>query len=202
MSVRPHPRTVKRETRNNIIFLGLFLAISLPGAVILFKKKLDPQAPPMYLPQPVRQNIPYMAPAAGGMPIARSVPEGTAAWVGRIAAETGIGRVLAVDGMPVVSDGHTVQLLGVAAEEGGRQVALLVWDERAGFVHVHAAEEALLVRQVRLIDVPREVREELKAAGFIRPPQRVLLAMALVPAGGDGSLRVEWGGRPQVLRLP
>ena len=43
---------MKRETRVNLIFLIAFLAISLPGAVILFRKKLEPNARRMDLLSP------------------------------------------------------------------------------------------------------------------------------------------------------
>src|SRR5258706_12692966 len=100
---------MKQETRVNLIFLAIFLAISLPGAVILFKSKLDPSAAPMYLPDPVRQRLPYMAPQGTPDQVARVVRPLTGQWVEKLTRRQGEGEVLIRKRLPVLSDDHLLQ---------------------------------------------------------------------------------------------
>src|SRR5438270_478817 len=100
---------MKHETRVNLIFLSLFLAISLPGAVILFKRKLDPAAAPMYLPDPIRQRLPYMAPQWMPDEVTRVIPPLTGQWVDELNRDNGGGaEVLLRDRLPVLSDDRMV----------------------------------------------------------------------------------------------
>src|SRR5688500_9795408 len=78
-----------RENRANLLFLSLFLGISLPGAVILFKKKLDPAAPAMSLPDPVKRRLPYMFPRPVSTEVTRYVPKLSGEWVSKINTERG-----------------------------------------------------------------------------------------------------------------
>src|SRR5258705_13554788 len=83
---------MKRETRANLIFLTAFLALTLPGAVILFKKKLDPRAPAMSMPDYVRRRLPYMAPQLSlAEQVVRFVPDLTGQWVTQLNRHRGGG---------------------------------------------------------------------------------------------------------------
>src|ERR1043165_6278319 len=76
---------MKRETRANLLFLCIFLAISLPGAVILFKKKMDSSAPPMWMAEGIRPRLPYMAPeVTPGVEVTRVIPDKTWRWVEQV----------------------------------------------------------------------------------------------------------------------
>src|SRR5688572_33317835 len=83
-----------RETRSNLIFLGIFLAISLPGAVILVKKKMRPGAAPAPLsrPDPVRRQLPYMAPQVTSDKVVRYVPPMTRQWLMERSEERRVGK--------------------------------------------------------------------------------------------------------------
>ena len=51
-----------RETRNNLVFLVVVVAMLAPGAVILFKKKMQPTLKPMHLPHAVQRQVAYLSP--------------------------------------------------------------------------------------------------------------------------------------------
>ena len=51
-----------RETRANLIFLVVILALVTPGGVILFHRKLAPTIKPMGMPEAVSQEIAYLSP--------------------------------------------------------------------------------------------------------------------------------------------
>jgi hypothetical protein len=183
---------VRRDTRANLIFLGVFLALSLPGAVILFKKKLDPSTPPAFMPPATRTRLPYMSPEEAP-DLQRFVPERTGEWVRRIAREHGYDGVAMADGVPVVSEGRRVQLLG-SRQEGERRVGLLIWDEGVadpGAIAVATDGGAPVpVRDSAVVQVPADVRKELMIAGYPKPPRQVAWVEVVVP-GKATALRVE-----------
>ena len=74
-----------RETRANLVFLALFLAVCLPGAVILFKKKMQPGAVPLGMPDFVRRRLPYLVPLpTPDDQVIRVIPPQTGAWVSEL----------------------------------------------------------------------------------------------------------------------
>src|SRR6059058_3584016 len=96
---------MSRETRANLIFLVVFLAISLPGAVLLVKKKAEPGAPAMSMPDYVRQRLPYMAPQRTADSVIRVVPELTGEWVEQVNRGQGGGPAVLMKGhLPLISD--------------------------------------------------------------------------------------------------
>src|SRR4051794_39962704 len=104
---------MQRETRANLIFLGVFLMVSIPGAVVLFRKKLDPASPPMFMPDFVRRRLPYMASQQSPQQVVRYVPELTGNWVTEITRERAGGSAVLTVGrqqQPLVSDDHLIQV--------------------------------------------------------------------------------------------
>ncbi|HEY7117562.1 MAG TPA: hypothetical protein VH475_13320 [Tepidisphaeraceae bacterium] len=181
---------MKPETRANLFFLCIFLAVSLPGAVILFKKKLDPSAPPMWMPEGIRQRLPYMAPqATPGVEVTRVIPDKTARWVEQLNRARGGGDgVLMHQREPVTSDDHVLQVTGVTGppqqqEQGGATtVSLIAWDggfgTDAGRYRVTAsmgggAGVPGQVLAAEAIPLPEEIRRELMYGGYIQPPHTV-----------------------------
>ncbi len=78
---------MKPETRANLLFLILFLAISVPGAVILVKKKMQAGAAPMSMPDAVLRRLPYMSPLQTPAEVKRFVPARTGEWIATLARE-------------------------------------------------------------------------------------------------------------------
>ena len=204
-------RGVKRETRTNIQFLILFLAISLPGAVMLFRKKLDPTSPRLDQPDPVVQALPYMVPPPAPPAVRWMVPPRTLAWLTEIVrSRTGENRPLSsvVDGPdwePVISADHQLQVAAVGPTGSGTRFGLIVWNVRAvpaagrlgvGVVNpASGADAAATVNDAEPVAIPPEVRKELVGLGFTRPPAEVTWIEAdcnrAFPRGSDVGLTVD-----------
>ena len=197
---------MKHETRANLIFFALFLAISLPGAVILFKKKLDPAAPAMFLPDPVRTRIPYTAPVPDLPGVRRVVPPLTASWLtGVVAERAGAGfvrvhRAGTPGKAPAISDDRAVEVVAMKASGAGTTLCLVIWDPQWGGVPLRvtagppgaAGAEGRPVAGV-MIPLPPEVRRELDNLGHSTPPARVRWLEVEFPAapGVGTELRIE-----------
>lgn len=185
-----------RETRANLIFLVIFLAISLPGAVILFKKKLDPAERAMYLPEPVRHQIPYMAPYMAADHVQRVVPEKTAAFVRLITEspeQTPVGQISEARSFEVIQ----TQIIP------GQPLKVLIWDqridlERPVLIEVGTGSDKLGPVRARVTPISLEasIRRELQDLGYVRPPEQVVMALADFPQQGDpvslSYIRVQW----------
>ena len=174
---------MKRDTRLNLIFLAVFLAVTVPGGVKLFKKRLDPAAPPLFMPDYVRRRLPYMAPQQTPAQVTRYVPDKTGEWVAEVTREQGGGSVLMHARQPIVSDDHQVQVVTVTP-----RLALIVWDPSFGTfessynvsvtVGGHVVDAP--VTAARRVDVPEAVKKELMYEGVVRPPREVVWLTASV----------------------
>jgi hypothetical protein len=161
-----------RETKFNLIFLVAFLALSLPGAVMLVKKKMRPGATPAPLsrPDPVRRQLPYMAPQATSEKIARYVPPLTREWLCEIdRSRGGSGVFLTQERQPVMSDDRVLQVLNWEQTK----LSLIVWADWKQ-AQVYADGVAGVVERFDTIEVPGHIRAELQAGGFVTPPKKIL----------------------------
>jgi len=187
---------MNRETRLNLIFLGVFLAISIPGAVMLFKKKLDPSSPPMFMPDYVRRRLPYMAPQRTPKEVVRVIPDVTGAWVTQVNRDHGGGEeVLLDDRHPIVSDDHSVQITSLKRTQAGTTLNLIVWTPATGVTLETDGQAAKIAKQEN-ISMPLAVKKELMNWGVVQPPPRVVWVEAhfdekvSLPAGT--SIRVSY----------
>jgi hypothetical protein len=175
---------MRRETRVNLIFLAVFLAISLPGAVILVRKKLQPGAPRMDQPDVIVTRLPYMTPLPQPPGVKWIVPDQTRAWLEQVTKDrTGKAGVLSAappgpQWEPVISQDHLIQVMAVWPEGSSTRLSLLVWNGQI---------EALIPRFMVTIDgasarvvgvheipLPENVRRELVKLDYVRPPARVI----------------------------
>ncbi|MEZ0267791.1 MAG: hypothetical protein ACAI43_23945 [Phycisphaerae bacterium] len=177
-----------RETRSNLIFLIGFLAISIPGAVILFKKKLDPNAGRMSMPDPVHKRIAFMAPfGRPGDDEPRVVPDQTGQWLDELTLRHAGSPNLRVAHRPVISDDRRVQLADVKNGADGMTLSLIVWaidsDSAADRYSIEfLPSRPLPVAAAESVDIPANVRKELVSHGYQKPPLRVIWLSATVPA--------------------
>lgn len=203
-----------RETRANLWFLVVFLIISLPGAVILFRKKLDPSASRMDAPDAVLRQIPFMAPPPAPPGVRWMVPPRTRAWLETIAHEkTGAAMVSSVgpgpEWEPVISPDHVLQWVSVVPQKERTTVGLLIWDgswpdEASRFdlrARINGEPKAATVEAIEAVPVPGEVRKELVGLGFTHPPVRVLWVRAAIsqswqPEPADAVLDLGCPGDP------
>ena len=107
-----NPTPMQRETRNNLIFLTILLAVMLPGGYILFRKKLDPNASRMSLPDPVFKPLPFMMPIGRpGEEQSRNMPERTGQWLDQLTLAKAGSPLFLLYHRPAISDDKRVELI-------------------------------------------------------------------------------------------
>lgn len=194
-----------KEAKFNLVFLVVLLLASLPGLVILIRKKLDPEARRMSEAPYVRRTEAYNNPLPAATSSRRIVPPVTARWVESLANQK-LGapplRYMAAGGReePVLSEGRRFELLGIRQTHEGSTLIVLAWLGELGRGEVDLFEAqaeslgALQSVEVDQIDVPQEVISELKDEGYVVPPARVGL-LWLRFAGARSPADATWGPR-------
>lgn len=176
-----------RETKANLIFVIVIVAVTLPGAVMLFKKKLSATRM-MYLPDPVKRGLVYMNPMPAPPSVARVVPPLTAAWVAELGGDRKVGGPVpmrpAGEGkpLPVMSQNQVFQVAASAPADDHWRLWLLAWDPRlspdTACLSVRAdlmnGPTAGVIESAEAIVLPPSIRKELQEFGFTRPPDRVV----------------------------
>lgn len=201
---------VKRETRANVIFIVVLLAATVPGGIIVFKRKLDPSAPTNALPESRRTNLVYISPM-DAPELQRYVPELTGRWVEQLAADHGYSHVAMEDELPIVSSRRGVQWIGVKSTESGKDAALVVWDDAVRsadevVVSANGADgSALKIKEFDRIPIPENVRKELVYGGFPKPPKEVAWVVVSLPDSlGNANMRtlqVKYSGGDEIVRV-
>jgi hypothetical protein len=194
----------------NVIFLIVFLAISLPGAVILFRKKLDPQARRMDQPDVITTRLPYMTPLPAPPDVRWIVPDRTRAWLEQLMqAHTRNSRMLSATSgpqwTPIISQDHLVQVMRASESGDSLQVELLIWSDAiepsAGNISVTVAGLPAKVSRIVTETPPPPIRSELVSLGFIKPPKTVCWIDVLSPPIRNTTTRLdlEYKGSPAPL---
>lgn len=176
---------MKKETRHNLIFLVLFLAISLPGAAMLFRAKLDPDARIMYLPPSVRKTLAYMVPHATAGDVVRTQPAEVMRFVEeRLMHGSPQRKPLRRDAAggrqePILSSGRNYELLDIQYLGGTVTVYVLLWNPGEG-TQQHALGSVAIPGQwegridsAKTRTLPEDIREVLREHGYTNPPSRV-----------------------------
>jgi hypothetical protein len=185
---------VKRETRLNLWFLAVFLVLSLPGAVILFRKKMDPSASRMDQPDAVLSRVAFMAPPPVPPGVRWMVPPRTRAWLEELTQQkAGTAMASTVVGgpewEPIISDDHRLQVMSVATVKDATSAALVLWRgatsiEASSYrldVSLGSRAEQGAVESVEPVPIPADVRKELVSLGYTHPPMQVLWIRAHWP---------------------
>ena len=195
---------MKRETRANLLFLGIFLLFSVPGAVILFHKKLDPSAPRMDQPDPIVRRLPYMASLPAPPGVTWIVPPRTQQWLAALAqghggAEAVLSAVPPSEPFqPVISRDHRLQAITFRPWSSGLETGVIIWDAQvpadSRLYSVTSDSNGQVqtgqVIAVEQIPLPLEVRRELVRSGMIRPPQRIIWLRAHFPSAPPNALQL------------
>lgn len=198
---------MRRETRLNLIWIVVLVALMLPGAITIFRKKFKPGEQPMSFREPVRTSAAYMDPGSFPPGFKRIVPRKTADWLnGMLRERLGVegGMILVEQGterMPPMTANRLVQLAGVT--DGSPQRALLVaWIDSPGPLIVSTADgNAAKMIHTESIGVPADVSLELRDAGYVTPPRHVLAIVVELPAGAT-ELQLQIGDTRDRLPLP
>ena len=177
---------MKHETRVNLIFLAVFLLVSLPGAVILFRKKLDPSAARMDQPDVVVRQLPYMTPLPAPPGMQWIVPPVTQHWLDDLCrSKTGSAVISAASDAPgwapMISSDHQVQLVSFVKKGNQDRYGLVIWSSQPVAslegVRIHRAvagqNESGHMLDIEPVTLPPDVRHELVSLGFSHPPQQI-----------------------------
>ena len=168
---------MSKETRYNLIFLVILLAVMVPGAVMLFRKKLDPSARPMYLPDPVRQTVAYMSPQETPPGMSRVAPPLTAQWISGMKKEIAgmaVARPRDAEGMPVTSASKAFEVVTYAGNQSeGFRVLVVFWTPPPQSPAWSIRGQGGTVEYSKEVALPKSVREELGANGMLIPPKQV-----------------------------
>lgn len=179
---------MNRDTRINIWFLAIFLAVCLPGAVILFRKKLNPNARPIFMSDEMEHRLPYMVPGPTPPGRVRVVPPGTWAFLQKLVSQkTGEKQVAseaAANGepTPILSEDRQFQVVAVRKSGDKTIVDLVSWDAAASeeeakysaSIEVNGRSEEAKVMKVEAVPLDESVRRDLMNFGEIMPPKRVV----------------------------
>lgn len=204
-----------RETRFNLIFLAILLALLTPGGIILFRKKLQPTLKPMAMPHAVQRAHAYLSPLETPPGLTRVEPPQTARWIEGIVRERigdgGGGRAILRptdrDGLPLTSDKKTFQIVAAEPQERQVRIWLIHWgakpvkDERWS-VTMAGAEQPFEIVDSRTMAMPQLVREELGETGLLRPPHAIVWQELVVPKAFEGPIRLQRGSQDSLHFVP
>ena len=186
------------------------MVVSLPGAVILFRKKLDPTSHRLDQPDPVLHRLPYMVPPPAPPGIKWIVPDLTQRWVATIAGPGGpvSAGPPGPQWEPVISSDHLLQVLRADPKAGSTRLTLLVWDGRiepraAAFgIRVDGSAAGVSIVAAESMALPHDVRRELVVMGFVRPPEHVIrveVRCASFATGAAHRIELTYEGPPALL---
>lgn len=201
-----------RETQANLILIVVVLAVLIPGAVVVVRKKYDPAVKPMGRPDGVRRHMVFTDPTPAPPGMRRMMPAVTASWVNDLSLsrlgvpmrrEADAGANRDAMGQPVMSDARLAQLVSVrTAGDDTMDLGVLVWnlprgtDQAAMRVVVDAPAVEAVVVTSEMITVPAEVKRDLEYSGLPAPPQQALWGVARLTGRTPEPTGVNWQAQP------
>lgn len=165
-----------RDTRNNLIFLAILLPALIPGGIMLFKAKLDPEAKRMFQPDFVRKEVVYNNYDDQRPTTERLVPPMTSQWLRSEAHDmlhpTAQSKLTFHTGL--ASKEHRFEVVGIASSaESGTSVLTVLWDPNMTSPAFVLGDEPMAIVATFTKELPPAVRKELQKAGFVKPPANV-----------------------------
>ncbi len=170
-----------RETRYNLWFLIVIVIILAPGAVILVRKKLDPAAKPMYLPDAMPRQAAYNDAMQTNPRLERAVPPMTGQWVMQLAQQHWprvkmVGPEKWYEGLASTRRYFEVVVSAVDAQ-GVLRLGIVTWDPamtgQPSALRFAVDGEPMKVSVFNTYAVPKDVRKELQGFRFVNPPLKV-----------------------------
>ncbi len=177
---------VTRESRTNLIFLVILLALSVPGMVLLVGKAWRGEGGLNASPPAAKIKTPYLNPVGTASGVVRVVPPETGDFVESLAQRflgSSVLRRLGAGGRPrpVMSQGLNLELIG--RDDDG--LTLLLWLHADGVDASSITLGGVEARVLDVVDVPKAVRTELQKgpltasgsgfSGYAAPPRQVVV---------------------------
>lgn len=170
-----------RETRWNLWFLIILVILLTPGAVMLVRKKIDPAAKPMYLPDAMPRQAAYNDAIQTNPRVERALPPQTVQWVQTLAQQhwprvKTVGPVTLHGG--VISIRRYFEVVTSAVDDQGiLRLGVVTWDPamtgQPSALQFAVDGQALKISVFNSHAVPKEVRKELQGLRFVDPPVKV-----------------------------
>ena len=185
---------MKSETRANLIFITIFLGLSLPGLVIMLTRSIRTSGLAVP-PPPVRGVFAYMDPTPQFEGLPRVTPPAAARFVHRVVnrlttMQPGLRSVLEdATNAPIMSRRLSLQLIALGAHENTYRVAVIGWHPRFNPLPAlyqftgqrGATSVAGVLGQYEQQNLSLEVRSELRDYGYIIPPESVMWMIVSFP---------------------
>jgi hypothetical protein len=191
-----------KETRSNLIFLAIVIVVLLPGAILLVRKKMSPDARRADLPDPVPRTVTFMDPQPLPPGMRRVAPPKTTQWFATLVREKvgnqAVTELIDSDGLPLMSDDKTFQLAAVREESGATRIWLASWDPTdadffRGARWTLATNERVtegVGKAFEQIEIPDRVRDELGENGLLKPPKSLAWREIEFPAASSSTWRI------------
>jgi hypothetical protein len=191
-----------KETKYNLIFLAIILALLLPGAVILVRKQMSPGARRADLFDTVPKTVTYMDPQPTPPGMRRVAPPMTMQWFAKVvrdhAGANAITNLTDSDGLPLMSDEKSFQLAAMREEPAATRLWVVSWNpnEADFFRSAHwslATHDQVFDgsgKAFEEIPIPDSVRDELGANGLLKPPKMVAWREIQFPPASPGTWRI------------
>lgn len=165
-----------KDTRNNLIFLAVLIPLLIPGAVMLFRAKLDPEAKRMFQPDATRHESVYINYDDRRPNQPRIVPPATGQWVqfeSSQLVDPNTRRHLQWQ-TGAASVDRRFEVTGVSSsEDAGSLVVAVVWDERVVEPRFELDGQAMSITGQFTWRLPPQIGKELRKAGFVLPPEAI-----------------------------
>lgn len=176
-----------------MIFILLVLALSVPGVIMLVKKKLQQEGDMRGgMSAPVPTQAVYVDPLLRGSNIRRIVvPPQTHAWA------MSLGGRQPQENRVFISENRSFEVVDLQRSEDAMSITVLLWDPRlapeGGELQASVERDSRRidgqVRAFELIRLPDEIRGELRRSGYSAAPQSIHRAVVDLPAEvTEGSL--------------
>ncbi len=187
---------MRKEARNNFVFIVILLAVSVPGLVMLVKKKLSQSgSPQMGFSSPVRLEVPYVDPLPVGTETRLLYPPVLRGWVRSLSADAPLTSAW-------TSEHRSFELIGRSADSA----TLLFWDPRVKIDQARftAGDQPASVHSSDRVSLPPPVVSELRQLGFLAPPMLIWRVELALPPGiaPNAVLKLDDGEFSDTLRLP
>src|SRR5689334_25058498 len=121
-----------KETKSNLIFLAIIVALLLPAAIILVLEQMSPAARRADLFDVVPKTVTYMDPQPTPPGMRRVAPPKTMQWFAKVvrdhAGPGAIDDLTDSDGLPLMSDEKSFQLAAIREEPSATRIWVASWN--------------------------------------------------------------------------
>ncbi|MCC6238743.1 MAG: hypothetical protein IT448_00355 [Phycisphaerales bacterium] len=172
---------MKKDVRNNLIFIVALLILSAPGLVIMIQRRLQkPTGDQTGILSPVKMDVPYVNPLPLGSQTHLTFPPLLRQWVATLAPDAPLQTAW-------ISQHRSFELIHQSLDDQHQlQLQLLIWDQRVDLTRASFTLDGTAAQKMTMteVDLPAPVQSQLRLLGYLTPPQRlprIMLSFSPVP---------------------